>query len=157
MALRKWFVDASIKHKLLMIGLLTTGIALLFASIFLITEEVMTYRRSLLKSIEVQAEIVGSNSTAALMFQNRKDAEEILAALRFAPNITGAFIYKIDGEVFARYQRDETNGYLRPPLHRGEGHYYELNRLSLFRHIVIDNRTIGTICIQSDLKSFIII
>ena len=151
MAIRKFFNDASIKHKLVMIGLMTTGIALLFSTLFLITDEVISFRRSLVKSIEVQAEIVGSNSTAALLFQNRKDAEEILSALRFAPNITDAYIYRNEGEVFAGYQRDDKKGYLRPPPYRGEGHYYKLDRLSLFRHIVIDNRTIGTICIQSDL------
>ncbi len=67
-------------RKLILIGLLTTGIGLLFATLILITEEVMTFRRTLVKDLKIQAEIIGSNSTAALSFQDQKNAEEILSA-----------------------------------------------------------------------------
>jgi len=146
------FRDISIKRKLILISLLTTGVVLLLASAVLITNEVIDFRRSMIKDLTVQAEIIGSNSTAALSFNDRKAAEEILSALRAAPNIMYATIYTKDGKVFAEYRSDGMKEDVLPPPPRENSHRFGINHLSLFHHIVFDKDTIGTIYIQSDLK-----
>jgi methyl-accepting chemotaxis protein len=146
------FRDISIKRKLILINLLTTGVVLLLASAVLITNEVIDFRRSMIKDLTVQAEIIGSNSTAALSFNDQKTAEEILSALKAAPNIMYATIYTKDGKVFAGYRSDGMKKDVLPPLPRENSHRFGINHLSLFHHIVFDKDTIGTIYIQSDLK-----
>jgi methyl-accepting chemotaxis protein len=144
--------DISIKRKLILISLLTTGVVLLLASAVLITNEVIDFRRSMIKDLTVQAEIIGSNSTAALSFNDRKAAEEILLALRAAPNIMYATIYTKDGKVFAEYRSDGMKEDVLPLPPRENSHRFGINHLSLFHRIVFDKDTIGTIYIQSDLK-----
>jgi PAS domain S-box-containing protein len=148
------FRDISIKRKLILISLFTTGVVLFLAGTVLITDEVIDSRRSMIKDLTVQAEIIGSNSTAALSFKDQKAAEEILSALRAAPDIMYAIIYTKDGKVFARYQRDGMKEDILPPLPQEDSHRFGMNHLSLFHRIVLDYNTIGTIYIQSDLKEF---
>lgn len=70
------FQKASIKQKLIWISLVTTGVALLLTSVVLIANELISFRRSLVDSLTIQAKMICSNSTAALAFNNHKDAED---------------------------------------------------------------------------------
>ncbi len=74
------FSKISIKGKLLLLALLTSGIAILFASGIFITAEMMFARRALVQELSTTAEIIGANSTAAIVFDDGPAAEEILGA-----------------------------------------------------------------------------
>ncbi|HEY2615098.1 MAG TPA: CHASE sensor domain-containing protein, partial [Chthoniobacterales bacterium] len=95
--------DTPIKRKLMLVILLTSSFALFLMGSALITYELVTFRRSLAVNMGVLAQIVGSNSTAALAFQDPKNAEEILGALSAEHQITAAAIYDQDGKIFARF------------------------------------------------------
>jgi len=143
---------SSIKRKLMLINLLTSMAVLLLASMVLIIDELIAFRRSLVDDLRAQARIIGSNSTAALVFNDQKAAEETLSALSNAPNIVYAIIYTKDGRVFAKYFRKDVKGDLLPPKPQENGHHFGIDHLTLFQRIVLDGETIGTIYIQSDLK-----
>lgn len=64
-----------------------------------------TLLRAKRQELYTAAKIVGSNSTAALAFGDRKEAEAILATLRMNANVIVACIYDRRGAVFARYSR----------------------------------------------------
>ena len=83
----------SIKRKLMRISMLTTCVALLLTSVLLIANEVMTFRQSLIERMGMMAKIIGTNSTAALMFNDKKTAQETLYALKSGKNITCAILY----------------------------------------------------------------
>src|SRR5437870_3660629 len=95
--------DTPIKRKLMVVILLTSGFAMFLMGTALITYELITFRRSLEVSIGTLGEIVGSNSTAALAFQDAKSAKEILSALSAEHQITAAAIYDSKGRIFARF------------------------------------------------------
>ncbi len=97
------FSRISIKGKLLLLALLTSGIAILFASTIFITAEMMFTRRALVQELSTTAEIIGANSTAAIVFDDGPAAEEILRALKTKPNVLGASIVTPDGNVLAKY------------------------------------------------------
>lgn len=54
------------------------------------------------------ARVMGSNSSGALAFRSRTDAEEILAACRTAPQVLAARLVLSSGEVLARYEAKVT-------------------------------------------------
>ncbi len=93
------FQHISLKRKLTLVIMLIAGIALFFSSALLIPYEMNTFQSSLINNLQVQAEIVGSNSTAAITFKDRKTAEEILSALQSSPNIVAAVMYSADGSI----------------------------------------------------------
>lgn len=144
--------DVSIKRRLIMISLLTTGVGLLFAALLLITGEVVIFQQALVKDLTVQAKMIGSNCTAALSFQDQKDAEETLLTLRAAPHIMNAVVYTKGGDIFARYQRDTAKGNYQTPLPDKDGYSFGFNHLSLFHSIIVNDKYIGKLYLESDLK-----
>ncbi len=99
------FRHLSIKTKLISIQLITTFFVLvLFVGFFLFiqyrqAEEASTGRLSAL------AEILGSNSVAALMFFDNDAAEDVLESLTTQTDILNAIIYDHNGQLFATYDK----------------------------------------------------
>ncbi|MDB6148443.1 MAG: multi-sensor hybrid histidine kinase, partial [Spartobacteria bacterium] len=142
--------DTPIKRKLMLVVLLTSGFALFLMGSALITYELITFRRSLAVNIGVLADIIGSNSTAALAFQDAKSAREILSALAAEHQITAAAIYDDKGQLFARFPIDSPLDKF-PNAPEAEGHRFEGSHLALFRPIRQENDRLGTIYLQADL------
>ena len=147
-----FFKNISLKHKIILVSLFTAVVALLLTGAALISYEMNTFKRSLLDGLIVQAEIIGSNSTAALSFKDQKAAAETLTALSSATNIEYAIIYAEDGTVFARYHRNDMKGDFTPLLPQKDSHNFGVDHVDLFHGIVLDGKNIGTIFIRSDLK-----
>lgn len=146
------FRDISIKRKLLVIMMLTSSIALLLACVAFVTYEVVLFRRTMVRDLSTVAGILGINSTAALTFNDQRSAEETLTALRAEPHILSAGLYTRDGRVFARYLRADVKGDVFPPTPQEDGYRFGKTDLVVFRGIILDNETVGTVYIQSDLK-----
>jgi two-component system sensor histidine kinase/response regulator len=162
------FRNFSIKHKLTAIIMLTSTIVLLLASGAFVANALVTFRRSMIENLSTLAEVIGTNSTASLAFNDQDSANETLAALEAEPHITSACIYTKDGKIFARYtgnsvdrgsvppksKRDEhhlSDSNSEPPILIEEGHHFQDDHLDLFKQIVLDGDTIGTVYLQSDL------
>ena len=146
---RPRFHDISIKRKLTLIIMLTTSIALILAGVAIVTYDWYFSKQGLTRRIDTLAEIIGSNSTAALIFDNAQDATETLSALRIEPHIVAACIYTNDDRIFARYHRDD-EAFSPPPIEADNYHFGE-NRLSLFRSIFLGGERIGAVYIEVDL------
>src|SRR5438477_11294696 len=95
--------DLPIKRKLMMVILLTSSFAPLLMGSALIIYERITFRHALVANMNVLGQIIGSNSTAALAFDDSKNAEEILAALLAENQVTSAAIYDRNGKIFATF------------------------------------------------------
>jgi signal transduction histidine kinase len=148
-----FFKNARITHKLIMINLLTTGLAFLLAGTVMVIAEYVSFRNILVSSTTAQARIIANNSTASLTFNDPRAAAETLKALKASPNIECAAIYGKDGKIFADYCRAETKG-APPALPANEGHFFADGHLHIFQGIVLDQETIGSLYIRSDLEKF---
>lgn len=144
--------DVSIKRKLTLIIMLTSGVALLLACAAFVTYDLVLFRRSLTRNLAVLADIIGANSTAALSFDDPATAEEILAALSAEQHIVTASIYTRDGAVFATYVRNDRKGAVVPPEPRDDSFAFGADHLGLFRRISFAGERIGTVYVQSDLE-----
>ncbi len=143
--------NLSIKQKIILLITLTTGVAMLVAGLFLLLYDQHVVRRNMVRNLFIQAEIVGSNSTAALSFGDKAAAEETLAALQAEPHIIAAGIYPKSGKIFARYIR---GGIEQPsiwPVPVPETSRFVNDSLEVFRRINLNDENLGTVYIRSDL------
>lgn len=150
MVIRQKLQNISIKHQMIAVGLFATGIGLLCAVFVLVASDVITCRQKMLEDLEIQAEIIGENSTAALSFQDSRHAEGILSALKSNPNIKRARIYTINGDIFATYTRDDLKEITEHDVPQ-DGFDFETSSLSHYHSIVFDNKPIGTLFIEMSL------
>src|SRR5580658_10482686 len=98
--------NLAVKHKLRLIILFAVVAALVPASIAVVAYDQLAARRDMRNDLDVLAEIVGSNSTAAVTFGDKRAAEELLSGLKAKKHIVTAVIYSLDGKPFASYRGD---------------------------------------------------
>ncbi|MBI5547889.1 MAG: response regulator [Deltaproteobacteria bacterium] len=139
----------SIKTELLLIGLLTTGAALLSMSAVLLVRDWLGLRDALLERLGIEATIAGNNCTAALTFDDPRAAEEVLGSLRASPGIQHVVAYDRAGAPFASFERlAQKQPAPRPP--EGAFSSISIGRAEVFRPIEQDGERLGTIYIRSD-------
>ena len=149
------FRDFSIRRKLTVMSILASGTALLLACAALLTYELFTYRESMIRILSVRADIIGTNSASAILFNDEAAAAETLATLKADPHIVSAGIYTRNNQAFVTYgRRDERVNALLPGFVAGSAHGYRIDHdgLILFRKIVLKGEPIGTVYIHSDLE-----
>ncbi|MFQ5639975.1 MAG: PAS domain S-box protein [bacterium] len=146
------FQSRSIKKKLTLIIMLISGLSLLLACLAFIMYDLISFKSAMKRDLNILAEVIGANSTAALIFDNAADAKETLAALKAEKHITSACVFTKDGNVFTQFIRDDVNARLLPTKPQPDGQEIRKGHLVLFREIVFDGEAIGTIYIQSDLE-----
>jgi PAS domain S-box-containing protein len=164
------FREAPLKRKLMILVMAATGVVVAVAFVAFAVSEALSYRRSLHQELSVLGEIVGTNTAAAVMFHDRKAAEEILAALHTHPHIVAAYIVTNDGRVFARYVTEDEGADMRRLEREAGGDpgkteeaFARLRQemdwlynwdfdLEAILPIVLDGQKICTVVIQSSMK-----
>src|SRR5437868_8443969 len=101
--------NTPIRQKLMTMLLVTSGVVLLITCATFIGYELLTYRRAALRQLATLGEIIATESTGAVAFENQRDATEILAALKAERHIVAACLYDRQGRVFSRYPADATD------------------------------------------------
>lgn len=143
--------NLSIKQKLILISFSTTFVVLLIGIIGNIVQGTILFRKALVRSLSAQSKIIGYNSTAAITFNDRESARQMLGALKAVPNVVNAAVYTKDGDVFATFKRDEKTAFI-PPKPQWRGHRFAINHLDIFEDIILDEEPVGVIYVRSDLN-----
>src|SRR5688500_7137894 len=138
----------SIRRKLTRVIMVTSPAAVFATCLLFPVSGLLNLQRRRIADLSTTADLVGANSTAALTFGDRQDAQEILTALRAKPSIVAAAIYTARGEPFARYQA--TPPISMPPAILMDGFTTREDRLELFQGIRLDGERIGTLYIAAD-------
>jgi signal transduction histidine kinase/DNA-binding response OmpR family regulator len=136
-------------------NMLVSGAALLLACAAFIAFDMITFRQVMVRNLSTQAQIIGSNSVSALLFNDPQSAENTLQALKAAPNILSAQVYLPDGRPFASYSRARDGRSPVPPLipsGQTEAHWIKNEEITLVRLIVLEGKPIGAVYIRSDLQ-----
>jgi signal transduction histidine kinase len=146
------FRDYSISRKLARLNVLVSGTALLLACAGFFLYDFYNFRADVVRNLGMEAQIIGSNSISALVFDDPQAAEKTLAALKATPHVMLAEIHTPDGRTFARYLRDP--GVVWPKsvsIHAGEVHGFRNQQVFLVRTLTFEGRTLGSVCILADL------
>ncbi|MEW6490053.1 MAG: PAS domain S-box protein, partial [Thermodesulfobacteriota bacterium] len=147
----------SIRAKLTAVIVLTSAAALVLAAGAFVAHEVFTYRSSLVAELTSLARVVGSNTTAALSFDDRRAAAETLAGLSGEPHILRAALYDEEGRRFAVYppsaEADAAPDWARRDQARSPTHRFFPSYLELAHPVVFDGDVVGTVVLRSSLEA----
>jgi len=146
------FHSVSIATKLRWIVSSAISLALFLSSVAFLGYDYYTFRTDKTKDIQTLAEVIGSNSTGALAFQDTGSAKEVLKALSFERNVREACIYNRKGELFAKYLAPAMQSQFPALPQKADASYFpDPHTLIVFRNIVLDGEQIGTVYIRYDL------
>lgn len=104
----KKFADISITNKLVSIMLATTVAALLLATMMQAATEGMAYREDIVQNLSTMADVIGTNSTAAITFEDHELANQVLRSLKAEPSIMTGQIFDINGNLMATYASENS-------------------------------------------------
>jgi two-component system, OmpR family, sensor histidine kinase VicK len=141
----------SIQQKIMSAVLFTCTVALLLMCGAFLLFEYQSYKKTVKNNISALAAVVASNSSAALAFQSRSDALDILNALRNNPHISVAGLYDNSGRLFAVYPKNISSRQL-PSKPRQDGYRFLNGFLEEYQPVLQGKSRLGTLYIQSDMK-----
>jgi signal transduction histidine kinase len=145
----------SISAKLTLMNILVSLFALLLACAGFFIYDQISFRQHLIHTLSAQAQIIGSNSVSAILFDDPTAAANTLSALANSPNVASAGILTADRKLFAQYDREAGDEVLNiPAVPEGdiEGHWFKTTHVVLVRKILSEGRLIGFVYIRSDLR-----
>jgi signal transduction histidine kinase/CheY-like chemotaxis protein/HAMP domain-containing protein len=146
------FQDISIQRKLTAIIMVASTVAALLVSGAFVAYELFTFRQSMATDIKTLGTIIGDRSQAALSFEDKAEADQILAGFKIKEHITGAALYDKKGKLFSVYRSAQASHEIFPEPPGADGVRFEGDRLVFFKKVYDREGAAGTICVKSDLK-----
>jgi signal transduction histidine kinase/ActR/RegA family two-component response regulator len=140
-----------IRHQLTLLVTLTSGLVLILACLVLAAYDLRRAYRELEDDLVSLAQVIGSNSTAALTFDDRHAAEEILAGMKARSHIASARLYDGLGRPFATYRRVGAEEDVLPERPRPDSYRAGGTQAVLFQSVKLGKETVGTLYLKSDL------
>ena len=142
----------TIRRKLVAGMMLTSLTVLVLTGAALVVFDVVSFRRTLVRTLVTRAQILAANSSAALAFENPDDANQILAALKPDPSMVAAALYDRQGRMLAAYPVPAAAP-ARLPLARVSRHRFEKSWLLVDQPVLEGGRWLGTLYLKSDLRA----
>jgi signal transduction histidine kinase len=153
-----------IKSKFVLITMLTSVVVLLMTAAAFVVNDVMGFRTGEKQKMKALAEIIAKNTTAAVMFNDQKSAEDTLTGLSINPHVISAFIVASGGAVFAEYHAPGESNAARSG--KSAADIIREARISSSRDawegdddlevvvpMVLDNQEIGEVVVRSDIAA----
>ena len=132
--------------------LFVAAAALFLSAAAFLTYELLAYRAELRDQVETLAHVLARNTTAALIFDDEKDAADVLSGLVEERHMLAGAIYTVDGRLFAEYRRSGGTGSI-PKTPGPPGSHFELGSLVVFDPVTEGQRRVGTIYLQMSVAA----
>ncbi|HZW24078.1 MAG TPA: PAS domain S-box protein [Gallionella sp.] len=145
------FRDMPIGRKLILIGLLTTALALFSVSLILVARGWVDWRGKTVSEMESYAALIGANAAPSMIFADYDAAAEVLQTVVGNSDIVDAVLYDRDGKVFARYRapmHQEGN----MPLVEPGSRLFTFDQLVVTKPVMLKGEVWGTVYLESDLR-----
>ncbi len=141
--------DMPIRRKLMLIILVTSVVVMLLMRGSFFIYEYLTFRQVTVQQLSTLGKILAANSTAALAFDNREDAKEILSALKAEKHVVAAALYDSHGQFFTQYP-DTQPADVFPLAPGADGYRFSGPNLEGFQPVVQKDRRLGTLYLRFD-------
>lgn len=137
-----------IKRKLTLVILITSTTGLLAATLALFMYQLITFRQTFIRDIDVLSEIIAQQSGGPLSFGTPKEASELLAGLQAKSYVVSAVIEAKDGTEFGRFgtNRASFQGM------SASGSEFVGRYLNHARPIVFKGEQLGTFYLRTDYQ-----
>src|SRR5580765_2348956 len=141
------FQSLSIKRKLMLIILLTSGIVLLLACASFVAYDLVTFRRAMRSDLRTLAAIMAGNNWGALALDDVTRVERSLVTLEARPQIESACFYDSTGKMFGPvYRRSDLAGPVPPAKPEADGLRTGAGVLTIFEPVMDrNNERVGTL------------
>jgi signal transduction histidine kinase/DNA-binding response OmpR family regulator len=126
-----------------------SGTAVLIACLLMISYDVHRFRAGQIEQISLLADVLGQNSAAAMAFNDRRGAAEILNSSRFAASVVGICLYLDTGAGLASFSRDPA--WSCDPTPPADGLTSSFGEMTLVRRVGINSERLGTVVVHTRL------
>ena len=134
----------SITRKLSRILILMAVLTLLLVTLSLSFREYKELQENIDTKLTLTADMIGQNSSVALLFEDRLTAEEVLSALEHDPDIIAGIIQNKSGEIFAAYSNTKNTS------QTSWSEFIPQTR-EISRKIFHNNKSVGNITLTANL------
>ncbi len=141
----------SLSHAFMRAILISSSSVLIITSAAFFAYDLYSFRQDSLRQFRALGQAIAINSSAALAFENSRDAEVVLSALQADPRITAATLYDSRGRLFAAYPAN-ADPRLLPRSPEATGYRFEGLTFSGFQPVMDGQRQLGTLYVRADLR-----
>ena len=143
----------SIKHKLVLMIMGVALFALVFAGVVLVRSHLQSLKTNLSRNLSVLAGTIGFNDRAALYFEDKEAARNILSSVKEEPQVQFAAVYNSEKNIFVQYSRDPKVPF-RGRSTDGYGVHFVDGGVEVLKPIILKDKEIGAIYLFSDLREY---
>jgi two-component system, sensor histidine kinase len=144
----------SIRTKITFAIMVTTFAALCVAGFGFAEYGVYRFKHLRMQDLNALANVLGTNSTAPLVFRDPKSARDVLRALGAKPHILAACIYDRHGRPFATYHQGNLGQPFVPPRMKQQVSHMTGGRVFIYQDILFEGKKVGTVFLESDTADF---
>jgi len=141
----------TIREKLIVIIMSICITSVVVAGIAFNVWSYFSFRDKMISSLMVQAEMMASNCSAALVFDSPGDAEKMLASFEAEPSVESCYIFNAEGKLFASYCRQTDAENIDFHIQK-DGYQLDAGGLRVFQPIILQSEQIGTVALCSNLN-----
>lgn len=144
-----------IKNKLDRLMLRTVSLALSAATVLLLFYQGWTFQQNLFDRLNVVAQMAGSNLTAALEFEDPRQAQLLLQSVQAESDIVAVTVYDRERQRFASYsaQGRAPSGHpdqlTSEDAHQHSGYVFRVNLMEHTAPVLLHDETVGYILISA--------
>jgi diguanylate cyclase (GGDEF)-like protein len=140
-----------LRRKIILVIMIISTLSLLLASAAFIANDRIATRQAVDEILNTMAEIIATNSSEAVLSEDRAAARGILKFLARKHHIQAAAIYANDGRVIGDYRKDTKGEQLPNPVGTPEGVQYRDNHVELYSRIMHHHVPLGYVYLRSDV------
>ena len=144
------FKDKPIQRKLITVILSTSAAVLLLTCSAFFAYEFIIFKSEATSQLSILGEVIATNSTAALAFDDADAADEVLSALKAEKHIVTAALYNKEGSLFSQFHRDNADTALIA-IPEKTGYYIKNSFLVGVQPVIQGEKQLGTLYIRSDM------
>ncbi len=145
------FRELSLRQRLLLLMMFTSGIGVLLGCLAFLAYDMHVARKQKEEDLRSAANLIGTNSTAALAFDDALSGSKLLESLSTQNQIRMGVLYRSDGTYFASYIRANLKGKILPPDRPPDGMVWSKNRLTHSSQVRLDRRALGWLYLELDI------
>jgi diguanylate cyclase (GGDEF)-like protein len=146
------FNKLTLEKKLYLMHFIVTGAALLMVFVVLITYQYLSYKQELIDDLNAQLSVIETNMGAAISFQDKDAANEILDSLKLNIAIDRAYVMLDQNNIFAEYRASSLSE--NHQLKSANPQLTTSNALGLHlsRTILVNQQKVGTLNVEANLN-----
>jgi len=142
----------TLQSRLRWLILTTSALALVLASSAFLAYDYVSFRRTMQDRLLVLTDLMATQTSPAVAFNDPRVASEMLRTLSAAPHIVSAVVYTKAGTLLTKYLRADSHESAVPATPPADGAHFDGGLLGIARPVSVDGERLGTLYLSSDLQ-----